>query len=125
MVRNTQHIISKVKRKMYILNKLKKYGLTVEELIVIWMTILRPLTEYAAPVWHSGLTKGDSQLLESIQKWALGIILGVKYKDNRRLYKFNNGTLRYEEVLEKIGLVPLSKRRETLTSEFALKLVKN
>ena len=60
-----------------------------------------------------------------MQKWALGIILGVKYKDNRRLYKFNNGTLRYEEVLEKIGLVPLSKRRETLTSEFALKLVKN
>ena len=122
---NTQHIISKVNRKMYILNKLKKYGLNVEELIVIWMTILRPLTEYAAPVWHSGLTKGDSQLLESMQKWALGIILGVKYKDNRRLYKFNNGTLRYEEVLEKIGLVPLSKRRETLTSEFALKLVKN
>ena len=96
---------------MYILNKLKKYGLTVEELIVIWMTILRPLTEYVAPVWHSGLTKGDSQLLESMQKWALGIILGVKYKDNRRLYKFNNGTLRYEEVLEKIGLVPLSKCR--------------
>ena len=58
-----------------------------------------------------------------MQKWAIGIILGVKYIDNRRYYKFNNETLKYEVALEKTGLVPLSDRREILTSKFALQIV--
>ena len=43
-----------------ILSKLKKSGLGTDELLVVWKNILRPLTEYAAPLWHPGLTKGDS-----------------------------------------------------------------
>ena len=35
---------------------LKKFGLKTHELLVIWKTILRPLTEYAVPLWHPGLT---------------------------------------------------------------------
>ena len=58
-----------------------------------------------------------------MQKWPIGIILGVKYIDNRRYYKFNNETLKYETALEKTGLVPLSERREILTSKFALQIV--
>ena len=120
---NTKHICSKVRKKIYILSKLKKFGLKTHELLVTWKTILRPLTEYAVPLWHPGLTKGDSEKLESMQKWAIGIILGVKYIDNRRYYKFNNETLKYEVALEKTGLVPLSDRREILTNKFALQIV--
>ena len=65
---NTESICSKVNRKMYILGKLKKFGLKTEELIVAWKTILRPLTEYAAPLWHSGLTDMDAKLIENMQK---------------------------------------------------------
>ena len=65
---NTESICSKVNRKIYILGKLKKFGLKTEELIVAWKTILRPLTEYAAPLWHSGLTDMDAKLIENMQK---------------------------------------------------------
>ena len=58
-----------------------------------------------------------------MQKWANWIILGVKYIDNRRYYKLNNETLNYEAALEKTGLVPLSDRREILTSKFALQII--
>ena len=110
---------------MYILGKLKKFGLKIEELLLVWKTILRPLTEYTTPLWHPGLTEMDTQKLESLQKKALGIILGVTYIDNRRLYKIENTALNYEETLEKLNLVPVKIRRENLTHKFTLQAVKN
>ena len=65
---NTEHIYNKVNRKIYILGKLKKFGLKIEELLIVWKTILRPLIEYATPLWHSGLTEVDTQKLEFLQK---------------------------------------------------------
>ena len=55
-----------------------------------------------------------------MQKRAIGIILGVKYVENKKYYKFVNEICKYEIVLGKTGLVPLSDRRECLTNEFAL-----
>ena len=117
---NTEHICKKVNKKIYILGKLKKFGLMIEELLIVWKTILRPLIEYATPLWHSGLTEVDTQKLESLQKKVLGIILGVTYIENRRLYKVDDKALDYEETLEKLDLVPLSVRRENLTHKFTL-----
>ena len=117
---NTKHICSKVNKKMFILCKLKQFGFNRDELIIAWNTIIRPTTEYAVPLWHSGLTKSDENELEKLQKKALGIILGVTYLDYRRYYKLKNEIATYEVALEKLGLIPLSKRREILTSNFAL-----
>ena len=36
--------------------------------------MIRPILEYACPVWHAGLTKGESDLIEKNQKRALKII---------------------------------------------------
>ena len=58
---NTSLICSKVNKKLYIISKLKQFGLLIEELIKVWKTILRPITEYAAPLWHPGLTDADSK----------------------------------------------------------------
>ena len=30
--------------------------------------MLRPITEYAVPLWHPGLTDGDSNKIEFLQK---------------------------------------------------------
>ena len=120
---NTQHICDKVNRKIYILGKLKKFGLRTEELLTVWKTVLRPLTEYATPLWHSGLTDVDSDMLESLQKRSLGIILGVTYVNNKRRYKFDGKTLSYEQTLEKTNLDLLKDRREFLTKKFALQAV--
>ena len=36
--------------------------------------------EFEAPVFHSGLTKEQSRVMEMVQKMALSIILGSSYK---------------------------------------------
>ena len=122
---NTSEICTKVNKKFFILSKLKQFGFQREELVHAWITNIRPLTEYAAPLWHSGLTKSDTKALEDLQKKALGIIIGTQYIDNRRYYKINKSAVPYEEALSKLGLTPLHKRREILTSKFALQSLNN
>ena len=122
---NTSYICSKVNRKLYILRKLKDFGLHSEELVNAWVSILRPNTEYAVPLWHSGLTLFDVNRLEKIQKRALGIIFGTVYIENKRYYKVGNNQLSYEESLQFLGLTTLSYRREALTHKFALQTIKN
>ena len=84
--KNTTEICSKVNRKLYIISKLKHFGLQSKELLTAWISILRPITEYAAPLWHSGLTECDVSRIEMLQKKVLGIILGTVYVDNKRRY---------------------------------------
>merc|ERR1712055_836773 len=52
-------------------------------------------------------------------------IFGTQYIDNRRYYKINKSAVPYEEALSKLGLTPLHKRREILTSKFAVKSLNN
>ena len=110
---------------MYLISKLKHFGFTIEELIIAWSSILRPITEYAAPLWHSGLTEGDGYRIELLQKKALSIILGTVYVDNKRYYKLNNELLSYTDTLQKVGLTTLNERRVVLTSKFAIETAKN
>ena len=65
------------------------------------MSMIRPITEYAAPLWHSSLTDIERDKLEKLQKRALGLILGTTYIDNKRYYTFGNKHLTYDEALEK------------------------
>ena len=53
-------------------------------------------------------------------KKVLGIIVGMKYIDNKRYYMVNNEPLSYENALKELGLNSLKHRREILTSKFAL-----
>ena len=55
---------------------------------------IRCITEFASPVWTSGLTVDESNQLERIQKCCLRIILGDSYID-------------YSAALEMTGLVTL------------------
>jgi len=41
-----------------------------------YISIIRPVLEYAVAVWHTGLTADLSDQLEAIQKRALNIIFG-------------------------------------------------
>ena len=65
---NTKNICKKVNQRLYLVRKLKQFGLQKEELITAWRSIVRPVTEYAVPLWHSGLTEGDSNKIEMLQK---------------------------------------------------------
>ena len=41
-----------------------------------YIAVIRPVLEYAVPVWHTGLTAELSDQLETVQKRALRTIFG-------------------------------------------------
>ena len=52
---------------------------TTEQLSILYKTRIRSILEFAAPVFHGGLTMEQSGKIEMCQKKALGVILGNQY----------------------------------------------
>ena len=42
---------------MWFLKKLKRAGVSVDDLVHYYQSVIRPVLEYACAVWHPGLTK--------------------------------------------------------------------
>ena len=77
--------------------------MTSDGLMCLYCTVIRPIIEYASPVWHSSLTMAQSDVLESLQKRAMNVILpGVDYTT----------------ALIIAGIDTLSDRRKKLTRRF-------
>ena len=107
---NTKKIVTKCSRSLYIISKLKSFGASRDDLVRVWLSYLRPITEYAAPLWHPSLMVIEKFKIERLQKRALRIILGNEYN-------------RYCDALELLKLPTLAERRQNLTIKFANKLL--
>jgi hypothetical protein len=68
-------IVKKARKRLYCLAQLKRSNVGTKELLQIYITSIRPITEYACPAFHNSLTNYLSNDLESIQKRALRIII--------------------------------------------------
>mgnify|MGYP000331916373 CR=1 FL=1 len=70
----SNHIIEICKRannRLVLLRRLKRAGFDINELLMYYKLCIRPVIEYACPVWHTMLTKDQTHQLEIIQKRAL------------------------------------------------------
>ncbi len=56
---------------------LTEAGLSKQDILEVYCAKIHPIMEYACQVWHPGLTKEQSDTLESIQTRVLKIV----YKD--------------------------------------------
>ena len=95
-------IIKKAKKLLYSLSQLKRSGLGTRELVQFFCTCIRPITEYACPVFHDGLPVYLSNELEGVQKRAMRIIFAL---------------CSYNEALVESGLNKLSDRRQELVDK--------
>ncbi|CAB4031467.1 RNA-directed DNA polymerase from mobile element jockey, partial [Paramuricea clavata] len=78
---HVDYVIKKANSRLYALRKLKKAGLSDKDLVTIYSSFIRSRIEYASPAW-STLTQGQSDLIESIQRRALRILLPeMSYQD--------------------------------------------
>ena len=93
-------------QRMSMLTKLRYVGVTIEDLIDIYVLFIRSVTEYCATAFHSSLTVEQATDIERIQKTSLKIILGDSY-------------VSYEAALEMTGLQTLHDRREKRCLDFA------
>ena len=109
---NSSSIYSKAMGKMWLLRRMKILKLEPEIIVDYYIKEIRCLAEQGVAIWNSGLTKGQINDLEKIQKVALKIILGDEYWS-------------YDQACEKFEVKSLSLRRLDLCTNFALKLYKS
>ena len=92
----------KAATRLYFLGQLKRTEIAEKDLVTFYTTCIRPITEYACPVFHNKLPRYLSDDLERIQKRALRIIFPQSS---------------YAEALELCSLPSLYDRRESLTTK--------
>ncbi|KAI8512037.1 hypothetical protein Bbelb_111370 [Branchiostoma belcheri] len=107
---HVEHICNRASQRMYLLRRLKHFHVSKEDLVTVYTCYVRPITEYAAPVWYPGLTSALSRRIEKIQRRAVRIILGTEYTG-------------YTEACTLLGLPSLHTRRSDLTLQFAKSLL--
>ena len=90
-------------RRLHFLKQLKCSGAGQDNLLCFYGTMIRPVLEYACPVWHSSLAAAQTKALESLQRRALRII-------------YEGGD--YTILLIRAGLETLESRHEHLTECF-------
>ena len=108
---HVENIVSRASSRLFMLRTLKAFSCPIEDLVTVFTGFIRPVLEYACPVWHSSLTQSQNNSIENIQKRALRIILSSRYCS-------------YENALSTTNLQTLSSRREQLCLSFARKTFK-
>ena len=95
-------IYAKASSRVYFVCMLRRARVSEADLLQIYAAIIRPILEYACPVWHAGLTKQQEQTLESIQKRVLRIIFpGVPYVDAIQRSGLSSLTIRRNNLCKK------------------------
>ena len=95
----------------WVLRHLKIAGFTELELATVYRTVVRPVLDYCAVVYHPMLSDEQDQLIERLQARALKNIYG--YKDS------------YATMREKAGVTTHRARRIELCDKFARKASAN
>ena len=105
-------ITTRATKKLWILVRFKSLGATTQQLQTVYFTRIRSTLEFAAPVFHSGLTNHQSAKIERVQKKTLAIILSRAYTN-------------YESALLSLCIERLDVRQEKICLTFAQKCAKS
>ena len=74
---HVDYIYAKASSRLYFLKQLKKCSNNIGDMLHFYTTVIRPVLEYACPVWHTSITNEQCIRLESIQRRAIHIINGI------------------------------------------------
>ena len=99
-----RNVCKKVSTRIYFLRQLKRAKVLQKELLLFYITFIRPLIDYACEALHDSLPQYLSDELERLQKRACRIIL-PEY--------------RYYDALEEFGVTTLAKRRQNKLVNFS------
>ena len=97
---HVNHICKKTATRLYFLKQLKRAKVNPKDMLLFYTTCIRPVLEYACPVFDNALPQYLSNNLERLQKRTLQII----YPD-----------LSYAEALVAAGITSLYERRQVLS----------
>ena len=100
---HVEAVCAKASKRLFALRSLKRSGVSPRDLRSVYSYFIRPVLEYACPVWHTSLPRKLSDQLEQIQRCALHIIVPH---------------LSYTNGLNEWDLTTLEERRESLCKYF-------
>ena len=109
---HTSYLCKRAASKFWMLRRMKILCIDPSIIVDFYFKEIRSICEMACQVFHSGLTKQQSQDIENIQKKSLKIILGNLYSN-------------YEEACTLLNAEPLSDRRITQCITFVKRAVKS
>ncbi|PFX11352.1 RNA-directed DNA polymerase from mobile element jockey, partial [Stylophora pistillata] len=96
---HVESICKKAAKRLYFLKQLKRAKVPSEDMLLFYTTCIRPVLEYACPVFHHSLPQYLSNEMERLQKRALRMI---------------QPDLSYAEALVALDIASLYERREIL-----------
>ena len=95
--------MKKAAKRVYMIYHLKRSGISQTDLVKVYMCIVRPVLEYACPVWHTNLPIYLSDDIEMVQKRVLKSISPGKC---------------YNDILNHTGISSLKERRDHLCRKY-------
>ena len=90
--------IKKARKRLFFLSQLKRAGISKSDLLTVYKSLINPVLNYGAEVFHAALPKYLSDDLEGIQKMALRIIA-------------SSPSSSYEELLQQFNMASLKDQR--------------
>ncbi len=100
---HVDNIVNKASKRLYMMYQLKRAGINQADLTTIYLSVIRPVLEYACPVWSTCLPAYLSEKIETVQKRAMRTIYpGFSYTD----------------TLEILNIAPLATRRVELCTKY-------
>ena len=111
--RHINFICNKANSRLHFLRQLKRAAVSNDDMFHFYISVIRPVLEYAAPAWHTSLTGALSDQIEAVQKRALRLIYGSSLFSHRN----------YESFCSELGISTLRDRREDLCKSFFMGLL--
>jgi len=90
--------------------QLRKAGVSQDDLMFYYQSVVRPVLEYACPCWRLNLTKEQTKQLEDVQRRALQVIFG---------------NIPYDEVRRTHNIPTLAERRLDLSRTFFKRIIRD
>ena len=104
---HVDEIISKARKRVYMIYQLNRAGINQNDFIIMYVSVIRPVVEYAFSVWHTNLPKYLPDNIEIIQK---------------RCLKTLCPGYQYENILQMVNLPTLHRRRDELCRAYFVQM---
>ena len=101
-------IVNKFNIRLWLIRHLIQAGVDQKDIVTIFATVIRPVIEYAAPVYQPMMTATHVEQIKKLQQRALKVIYGQKTS--------------YSKTLEASGLPTLAERRKEIMKKFVKKI---
>ena len=110
--RHVDYMLTICYKRLWAIIKLKKTGISNEDILHFFFVKIRSVLESNCPVYHSMLTNQNHYDIERIQKIVLKVILSERYTS-------------YKQACLLLNVITLQQRRKDLCLQFSLKILKN